>query len=1310
MGTDISDHAEDLFVQLANDYSDERACRWIRRKFESFSSAAAFDVPCEEKIEQNNFTDARVLGYVTELRESKSSAANRPLLVASVRLRKPLSHRPSRLAQFNFAKKIIKKAIDSGRHNLSGVPSQGLFFFYDDCGNFRISLVSGQIDAKNKFVFNSAKRQSFVVNPGAPNNIVRRRLNPVIGLSFEAVKEAFSVDQLTKEFYNKLFAWYQWAMQGDVTPHPFPNDPDTPVDDREKLSEGLIRLITRLMFVWFIKQKGLVPKELFLPEVVKTILKVFNPEHMKEDNYYRCILQNLFFATLNCPKLNAQGKKYRKFVKSFQGKSDERGVKTCYRYRNEFVDPDGFVEFMMKVPFLNCALFDCLDREKKPEEGVGEMLIDGFSQRNEKRMAHLPNGLFFDGEKGLIKLFNQYEFTVDENNADDSDVALDPELLGKVFENLLGAFNPETKETARKSTGSFYTPREIVDYMVDESLKNYIKTKVPSATDDQLADLFDRSKANEINTRFNEDQRKEVLEAVLTCRILDPACGSGAFPMGILHCMVRLLDRLDPNCRRSNEMLYARYTKESRERDPSESEEMVEERRKELESRSREELKNPAYARKLYLIENCIYGVDIQPVATQISKLRFFISLLCDQFKSNYDPDAENAGLLSLPNLEAKFVCANTLISLPKLPENELALSKENVKEKQEELKRNRHRIFGARTAGTKAKYKAEDLRIRRDIENIVKSTFAPDAAKIGLLNKELDKLTAARALVAEPKMVDAAKGPKKAIQDDWFAAPKPEQQALSLGKVEVDVNEPKRTAIDRDIKNIKQSIEKELQKGKSHNQGAIDEFAHLVASWDPFDQNATSSYFDPEWMFGLKEGFDIVIGNPPYVQLQAEGGKLAKMYLDKGYETFDKTGDLYCLFYERGNNLLCGTGILAYISSDKWMCCGYGYALRKYILDKTNPVLLIDFSGQRLFETATVEANILFLSKLSNQKFLGCVITDESASDLSVLICEKCVPLTFDAKEFWIIKSIQEQSVFKKVCQHGVPLKNWNVQINFGIKTGLDEAFVVDEDTCVQLIEEDRESRKILRPLFRGKDIGRYVPNKNVVWLVCAHNGYGSVEPIDVGKYCAIKRFMSAYLVKLKKRTDQGCTPYNLRDCAYWKSFSKPKVMWKRIGSILRFCYSDQEVYGKDTTCMMTGERIKYLTAFLNSKMAAYLLKDSPRTGTGDLLVSVQAMEPLRVAKPTEVEESAVVKLLDRILSAKKADPNADTSALEAEIDQLVYKLYDLTPEEIAIVEGRSETVKPPAAKESVEKAQAPRKMKQTKSSPKKRDDEWME
>ena len=259
--TDVNNGADELLVKLLVDFSYEAAIKWLRRKFSSFDSSSQVDLPLgDTKNDRDYFTSIRRLGYVTSLKADSKNDINTPLVVAAIEMRKDLSERTSRSVQFNCAKRILKDEVERGQHGLAGLPSQGLFFFYDQLGHFRISLVSGEVENR-RFKFNEAKRQSFFVEPEAPNNIVKRRLNVAFN-TFADVKEAFSVEKLTKEFYDSLFAWYQWTMEAK-TGITFPNDTSKDDDDRLQLSEAMIRMITRLMFVWFIRQKGLVPKEIF---------------------------------------------------------------------------------------------------------------------------------------------------------------------------------------------------------------------------------------------------------------------------------------------------------------------------------------------------------------------------------------------------------------------------------------------------------------------------------------------------------------------------------------------------------------------------------------------------------------------------------------------------------------------------------------------------------------------------------------------------------------------------------------------------------------------------------------------------------------------------------------------------------------------------------------------------------------------------------------------------------------------------------------------------------------------------------------
>ncbi|MDD4348974.1 MAG: hypothetical protein PHF70_07690 [Opitutales bacterium] len=492
-----------------------------------------------------------------------------------------------------------------------------------------------------------------------------------------AWEEIFNVELLNKRFYKELANWYFWALPQVEFPDDLsPDSSFSKEEDRQKNAEkrratGLIRLLTRLIFCWFLKEKdGLIPEKLFHPTDLAKLLHGFDPESETSSTYYQAILQNLFFATLNQRMgKDGSGKPYRRFVTEdkYQGKNKEHGVTTLYRYPELFKDRDTAIAEFGDIPFLNGGLFECLDRED-PENKNRMLRLDGFTTDGER--PHVPDRLFFDsgetadlskvyGDKkrkpervtGLITILNRYKFTIVENTPIDQEIALDPELLGKVFENLLASYNPETEQTARKQTGSFYTPRPIVDYMVDESLKAHLTRALVEKTDMKEADAKEGLNIlfayTEKEHAFNPSEVDTLIAAIDEIKILDPACGSGAFPMGVLHKLVYILGKLDQENEHWKQTQLAKLDSAPM--------------REELERAFADN--NDDYGRKLYLIENCLYGVDIQPIAIQITKLRFFISLVCDQ-KTNRNKK-ENHGIRPLPNLETKFVAANTLIGLP---------------------------------------------------------------------------------------------------------------------------------------------------------------------------------------------------------------------------------------------------------------------------------------------------------------------------------------------------------------------------------------------------------------------------------------------------------------------------------------------------------------------------------------------------------------------------------------------------------------------------------------------------------------------
>lgn len=1282
---------EKTLVEMVCHFTPARASDWLRILFSSFETDLEPIAVDTTKNESAYFAEARRLGWVARLPETDSAeAANKPLVVVAVKMKGDLTERTSRLVQFAFAKKVVQNAIARGSRGIHGLPTQGLFFFYDADGYFRISLVHGEADGR-KLKYNSAKRQSFYVDPTAANNILRRRLGDTIK-TFAELKNAFSVEQLTKEFYGRLFEWYTWAL-APRTGVTFPNDLADEKDDRKYNHEAIIRLITRLMFTWFIRQKIPALKELFNPRGLDEILKgnrgkgKFNPDSMEDDNYYRCILQNLFFATFNCPQ-SGKGKLLRRWINvdldergDGKGLSDDFNVTTVYRYRNEFKNPDAFLENMRSVPFLNCALFDCLDKAERKQDGGRKLYFDGFSTKI-KRQAHVPNGLFFKEGQGLIDLFNGYEFTIDENSADDADVALDPELLGKVFENLLGAFNRETQETARKATGSFYTPREIVDYMVEESLKNYLKGQLPETTKDidaKLDDLFDRTKAAEgERTMFSRKDEETLLNALYDCKVLDPACGSGAFPMGVLHCMVRLLARLDPDSISIRERLIARYRADKDSVDPAESAADRRERLAELEKCLDEGQHYPDYARKLYLIENCIYGVDIQPIATQISKLRFFISLLCDQFRTSFNGEDANYGLLALPNLEAKFVCANTLISLPETS-GELDLTASGVMEARERLKINRHRIFGARSTGTKEKYKKRDLEIRDEIrEAVINGLAKPDESVIAASEKRINELMAERESYEMPHMVKVSKMvAKPTVQYGLFdAPPPPKEHEASEVEVEelVDENESKRNSIDSQIYIEKRRIEAEQNKSKAFNVTAAQDYAKLVAGWDPFDQNASSEFFDPEWMFNITDGFDVVIGNPPYGKIFTDE---VNRVVGNRYKFYSDTKDAFVAFMGFAIDAMRRNGVMHFIIPSSWHGGPAYRSLREFCLQNT--ILNVIELPFDMFDNAYIDTSIIGMSK--RRPLDGWQVVAHRFHHKDVFSVE-------EANHFEHI----EQRKWELVHDKKFILANAFIDLEChlsNIKTTLGD--FIEAKRGVLLAKDSISDKKTAQKnwrYFKG-DVYRYELNEAFSWIAFG-SGFKEGPKVETwykGNRILLRRLMSrAHRLMATIARGTFVTNKNLY-------ILKPKDNAVDLRLILGIVNS------------------RLYSHLYSSRVSGAVKDDFPQVTMSDLFVlpcpilgKIASSAPTATVPATKIQSNSqsavqlrIATLVEKVLAEKAREGNTDTSSLEAEIDQLVYKLYDLTDDEIAIVEGRNEIKQEPQGDSTRRSVTSPRRRRQS-------------
>ena len=782
----------------------------------------------------------------------------------------------------------------------------------------------------------------------------------------------------------------------------------------------------------------------------------------------------------------------------------------------------------------------------------------------------------------LIDLFDDYRFTVEENTPIEQDVALDPELLGKVFENLLAAFNPETRATARKQTGSYYTPRQVVDYMVTEALVAYWKEAVQDDFDDKgfweerlryLLDYSDDIDAiDDANKLFEDIEQERLIENIAHIKVLDPAVGSGAFPMAILHRITLALSRLDPDNKAWRETQQRLATSRAGRAFDIEDKDERQEVLKEINEAF--ERYRSGFGRKLYLIQNSIYGVDIQPIACQIAKLRVFISLAIEQ-TPNSDPD-DNYGIRPLPNLESKFVAADTLIGL-----------------------------------------------------------------------KGQERLASSRA-------VD--------LREKWAANTEQHFHATTRDQKNILIREDRR---------LRAELASELR-----NLGMSPDHTDSIANWDRYDQNASADWFDPKYMFNTAEGFDIVIGNPPYIQLQRDQGALGKKYRPAGYTTFASTGDIYALFYEKGCQLAKPhQGVLAYITSNSWMKAKYGEKLRKHLTGHHTPLTLLEM-GKDVFD-AVVDTNILLLREGGPGNPFPAVDQDShSQAEEFPPPSEQWGQILPEGKAPWRILSQVEAGIMDKMRIKGTPLGQWNIRINYGIKTGYNAAFIIDKTTRDALIAEYPNSDDIIKPILQGKDIKRYQATSRDMYLIATI----PARKLHIDEYPSVKRHLLSFgknrleQIGMPSRKNTSHDWFELQDSiAYYREFDKEKLFWTDLTDNGRFHYDNTGIYGEATTFIMTGRSLKYLCAVLNSKLSTWFLQHSaPTSGTGTFRWKKVYVETIPIPEISTLSQRPFVELVDSILAAKKSDEATDTRTQEAEIDRMVYDLYGLTSEEIQAVDAR--------------------------------------
>ncbi|HZY79101.1 MAG TPA: Eco57I restriction-modification methylase domain-containing protein [Cyclobacteriaceae bacterium] len=1009
----------------------------------------------------------------------------------------------------------------------------------------------------------NTKRYTFLLGPGESCRTASERLETLSiesTIDMKSLVKAFSVERLSKAFFDE----YKMHYERFVHYLNESNFKKSTFNGNEKLIRDFTKkLLGRLVFLSFVQKKGwLGASSLDYKDGDVDFLMNLYLGSGADETFYEVWLKVLFFDTLN----NRKG-----------------------RQKDDFVMPD---KTKVKIPFLNGGLFD--------REEIDEMVLTF-----EPRLFHNPNNTEESKERGFLDFLQAFNFTIHEDSPDDHTIAVDPEMLGHIFENLL---------EDNKDRGTYYTPKEIVHYMCQESLIQYIITSCDLERD--VVEQVIRYKEVEKIESLTLTKIDTALDRVKIC---DPAIGSGAFPMGLL---LEILSIKESIAYANNLDWQPAKIKEN-------------------------------------IIQESIYGIDIEKGAVDIARLRFWLSLVVDE--STPRP---------LPNLDYKIMQGNSLLEsyedldLCVRIEKETKLFRDDNQFSLDDI--NKLKDLVSKYFDTDSSDKKKEL--QQNIDDIVNKFMTGQVRdkvrrNADLLNDIQLKLTTAN------RQAPKTNADKKKKEDSI--------KKLS-NQLEKLVDEAERLKkMDKDLKQI--------QKQK----------VYPYFLWHLWFSDIFSN-----------GGFDIVIGNPPYIQLQKDGGELADLYQNAGYQTFDRMGDIYSLFYEKGWHLLKHDGSLCYITSNKWMRAGYGEATRGFLADNTNPLLLVDFPEQKIFESATVVTNILLFSRASNQgKTFACTVTEKVLKNLSVFVRQKGTTNRFSGGTSWAILSPLELQIKEKIERVGTPLHQWDIAINYGVKTGLNDAFIINGEQRKELIKQDPRSAEIIRPILRGRDIQRYKSAFAEMYLIATfpslgyeiddfpaikghlltfgrelliENGYSWVADKHLEEWCykrleqvgatiTINGKKISFKKNEKSRKSSTNKWFETQDSiSYWDDFSRQKIAWIELTDHANFCLDSEGYYLNNTVFFLVGRRLPYILAFLNSKLCEWhFTKIAGTSGVGTRRWIKQYIEQICIPDSIpQHNEDALESLVFEVQSRKKKDQN--TVDLENKIDEIILQLFDFSVEEI--------------------------------------------
>ncbi|WP_246062618.1 Eco57I restriction-modification methylase domain-containing protein [Mesohalobacter halotolerans] len=964
-----------------------------------------------------------------------------------------LSERSAKKRQFEIAKKVLKDVYKDGV----------IFVFYDAQGNFRFSFLRRNYGNKSE-KYTNWKRYTYYVDPVKQNKTFKDRIDNCNYNSLDHIQEAFSVEPLNKKFYQDIAKTFFELISGKYrvgsktinVSQPLLELPSTPYTSNETIyKEFAVRLIGRSIFCWFLKNKKSNAGRPLMPESLLSSTAV----EQQQKNYYHNVLEKLFFLILN-------------------KKTEDRKAFDLPPEANQ-------------IPFLNGGLF--------------EAHSDDFFDNNKPNYAlKIPDTWFTN----FFETLEQYNFTIDENSINDSEVTIDPEMLGTIFENLLAEIDPDTEKSARKATGSFYTPREIVDYMVEQSLVQYLKTKTTLTNETALLNLFQETQEDEV---FSNTEKEQILNALSSVKILDPACGSGAFPMGAVNKIIKALEQLDPD---------AEWWKEQQVKlipNPV--------ARKNLKAKL--EKSTSDYARKLGVIQNSIYGVDIQPIAAEISKLRSFLSLVIDE---NIDDNAPNRGIEPLPNLEFKFVTANTLIGLPEAENQQLGMF--------------------------------DDMEELQALEELREEYLQSYSKK------------------------------KQKIKDKFL------------------------------------KTQKKAFKGTHNLFADQNSRSYKLVSWNPF-KNEPSSWFDPQWMFGIDK-FDVVIGNPPYVSFGARGvGKLIKEKKELFKLLFKNSAEykinIYALFMEKGISLLSESGVTSYIVPDSFLLGRYFSKIRNYILKRCTIQSLMLIKAE-VFKSASLGQSVVYVL---NRKI-------DKSNKIKVLLSRKVNELenssyikftfpqnyydTTDYNRFRMLFNKDDYEIIKKIDSVGEKLENY-FRGHTGVRSKIGQKNIIF----------DTPSKKTYK---KGIISGGQIHKFNIDY----EGHYLNIDPNILHGGGFRKEIIENDKILIRQTADNLICAVDSNNYYHLNNVHSFSPINKKLN-------------------------INYVCGVLNSRLINfYYNKISLEEGRAMAQIDIEVIEKIPIPYVNDSIQIKISNLINQITD--------NIEAINEEFELIIYKLYNLTYQEVLIID----------------------------------------